>query len=53
MDREDQLLMRAVSGEPLPEDDPLAADVAADVALLRDQVRGLGDALGARRAPKP
>ncbi|MGY0024054.1 hypothetical protein [Streptomyces sp. cg35] len=50
--REDQLLLLAVSGEPLPDDDPDAAAVAADVALLRDQVRGLGDALAAREAPK-
>ncbi|MFZ3594584.1 hypothetical protein [Streptomyces sp. BH104] len=48
---EDRLLMLAVTGEPLPADDPDAAAVAADVALLREQVRGLGDALAARREP--
>ncbi|MFD8570545.1 hypothetical protein [Streptomyces sp. NPDC059639] len=53
LNREDRLLMLAVCGEPLPDDDPDAADVAADVALLREQVRGLGDALAARPAPKP
>ncbi|MYW65740.1 hypothetical protein GTY65_17005 [Streptomyces sp. SID8379] len=51
--REDQLLMLAIAGEPLPDGDPEAADIAADVALLREQVRGLGDALAARPAPKP
>lgn len=51
--REDRLLMLAVAGEPLPADDPDAARVAADVVLLREQVRGLGDALAARPAPKP
>ncbi|MEV1019223.1 hypothetical protein [Streptomyces sp. NPDC050264] len=51
--REDRLLMLAVSGEPLPGDDTDAEAVAADVALLRDQVRGLGDALAARRDPEP
>ncbi|MEU6841351.1 hypothetical protein ABZ930_05675 [Streptomyces sp. NPDC046716] len=53
MDREDRLLMLAVCGEPLPDDDPDAAGLAADVALLREQVRGIGDALAARPAPKP
>ncbi|MFZ3570530.1 hypothetical protein ACOKM5_26715 [Streptomyces sp. BH097] len=48
---EDRLLMLAVAGEPLPADDPEAAAVAADVALLREQVRGLGDALASRREP--
>ncbi|WP_353942579.1 hypothetical protein ABII15_13625 [Streptomyces sp. HUAS MG91] len=52
-DRADRLLMLAVCGEALPDDDPDAADVAADVALLREQVRGIGDALAARPAPKP
>ncbi|MFJ8826341.1 hypothetical protein ACIREE_31800 [Streptomyces sp. NPDC102467] len=51
--REDRLLMMAVSGEPLPDSDPDAAEVAADVALLREQVRGLGDALAAHRTPEP
>ncbi|MHC5258389.1 hypothetical protein ACYSUO_10925 [Streptomyces sp. UC4497] len=46
---EDRLLMLAVTGEPLPPDDPDATAVAADVALLREQVRGLGDALASRR----
>ncbi|WP_425833698.1 hypothetical protein [Streptomyces fractus] len=50
---EDRLLMLAVTGEPLPDDDPDAAAVAADVALLREQVRGLGDALASRREPVP
>ncbi|MFI5659223.1 hypothetical protein [Streptomyces sp. NPDC051684] len=50
---EDRLLMLAVTGEPLPSDDPDAAGVAADVALLRQQVRGLGDALASRREPVP
>ncbi|MEB8343472.1 hypothetical protein [Streptomyces endophyticus] len=52
---DDRLLMLAVTGEPLPDDDPDAAAVAADVALLRDQVRGLGDALASRpeREPEP
>jgi hypothetical protein len=50
----DELLMRAVAGEPLPGDDPEAAAVAADIALLRTQVQGLGDALaGPRPRPKP
>ncbi|MFJ4717139.1 hypothetical protein [Streptomyces sp. NPDC088785] len=53
MDREDRLLMLALCGEPLPDDEPGAADVAADLALLRAQVRGLGDALAARPAPEP
>ncbi|MEV5610332.1 hypothetical protein [Streptomyces sp. NPDC052225] len=51
--REDQLLMLALTGEPLPDDDPDAAAVAADIALLRDQVKGLGDALASRPAPAP
>ncbi|MER5443627.1 hypothetical protein [Streptomyces sp. NPDC002790] len=50
---EDRLLMAAVTGEPLPEDDPAVAAVVADVALLREQVRGLGDALASRREPVP
>ncbi|MFD7297685.1 hypothetical protein ACFV9W_30700 [Streptomyces sp. NPDC059897] len=50
---EDRLLMLAVTGEPLPADDPDAAAVAADVALLREQVRGLGDALASRPDPAP
>ncbi|MCQ4211963.1 hypothetical protein [Streptomyces longispororuber] len=51
---EDRLLMLAVTGEPLPDDDPGSAAVAADVALLREQVRGLGDALASRPpAPAP
>ncbi|MEV3855354.1 hypothetical protein AB0J38_13620 [Streptomyces sp. NPDC050095] len=49
--REDRLLMLAISGEPLPDDDPDAAAVAADVALLRDQLKGLGDALGTLPEP--
>ncbi|MER5945032.1 hypothetical protein ABT127_03095 [Streptomyces sp. NPDC001904] len=53
MTREDRLLMLAVCGDPLPDDEPDAADVAADVALLREQVRGIGDALAARPAPEP
>ncbi|WP_338696516.1 hypothetical protein V2W30_13800 [Streptomyces sp. Q6] len=51
--REDRLLMLAVTGEPLPDDDQDAAAVAEDVALLREQVRGLGDALASRPAPAP
>ncbi|GAA2336157.1 DUF4131 domain-containing protein [Streptomyces kunmingensis] len=51
--REDRLLMLALTGEPLPGDDPDAPAVAADVALLRDQIRGLGDALAAPRDPEP
>ncbi|MFJ9035780.1 hypothetical protein ACIRF8_04220 [Streptomyces sp. NPDC102406] len=51
--REDRLLMSAITGEPLPRDDPGAAAVMADVALLREQVQGLGDALAARRDPEP
>ncbi|MFI7384739.1 hypothetical protein [Streptomyces sp. NPDC049813] len=51
--REDRLLLAAACGEPLPDGDPLAAAVAADVALVRDQVRGLGDALAAHRDPAP
>lgn len=50
---EDRLLMLAVTGEPLPADDPDAAAVAADVALLREQVRGLGEALASRPDPVP
>lgn len=50
---EDRLLILAVTGEPLPADDPDAAAVAADVALLREQVRGLGEALASRREPVP
>ncbi|WP_306323093.1 MULTISPECIES: hypothetical protein [unclassified Streptomyces] len=55
MEPEDRLLMLAVTGEPLPDDDARAAELAADVALLRDQVRGLGDALASRpdREPVP
>ncbi|MET8470708.1 hypothetical protein ABZY90_35675 [Streptomyces sp. NPDC006422] len=52
-DADDRLLMLAVTGERLPDDDPAAAGVAADVALLRDQVRGLGDALASRPEPEP
>lgn len=52
-DADDRLLMLAVTGEPLPPDDPGAASVAADVAALREQVRGLGDALAARPEPEP
>ncbi|MFF3493543.1 hypothetical protein ACFYWS_19540 [Streptomyces sp. NPDC002795] len=48
---DDRLLMLAVTGEPLPDDDPDAAAVASDVALLREQVRGLGDALASRPEP--
>ncbi|MGD6745478.1 hypothetical protein ACOKM3_27040 [Streptomyces sp. BH106] len=50
---EDRLLMLAVTGEPLPPDDPDAGAVAADVAVLREQVRGLGDALASRRERVP
>ncbi|MGY0486537.1 hypothetical protein [Streptomyces sp. WG-D5] len=57
MESEDRLLMLAVTGEPLPDDDPDAAAVATDVALLREQVRGLGEALASRperdREPAP
>ncbi|MGW4385913.1 hypothetical protein [Streptomyces sp. NPDC004685] len=59
MEREDRLLMLALTGEPLPpgdRDDPeaVAAHAAADadVALLAEQVRGIGDALAARAAPE-
>ncbi|MBO1334005.1 hypothetical protein [Streptomyces sp. VRA16 Mangrove soil] len=51
--REDRLLLLAALGEPLPDDDPRAARAAADIAQLRDQVRGLGDALAGPPAPKP
>ncbi|MEU6660758.1 hypothetical protein [Streptomyces sp. NPDC046821] len=55
-EREDRLLMLALTGEPLPpgdRDDPEAAAAYADVALLREQLRGIGDALAAREAPAP
>ncbi|MEU6392716.1 hypothetical protein [Streptomyces sp. NPDC046939] len=51
--REDRLLMLAITGEPLPGDDPDAAAVAADVTLLRERIHGLGDALAARPEPEP
>ncbi|MFF2506154.1 hypothetical protein ACFVTY_22595 [Streptomyces sp. NPDC058067] len=54
MEREDRLLMLALAGEPLPPEDrgdPEAAaayaEAAADVALLGEQLRGIGDALAA------
>ncbi|MFJ9084740.1 hypothetical protein ACIRL3_20200 [Streptomyces sp. NPDC102384] len=50
---DDRLLMLAVTGDPLPADDPAAATIAADVALLREQVRGLGDVLASRRGADP
>ncbi|WP_329435227.1 hypothetical protein OG564_29425 [Streptomyces sp. NBC_01280] len=60
MEHEDRALMTALTGEPLlPQDaaDPetVAAHAAAqaDVALLAEQVRGIGDALAARALPRP
>ena len=60
MEREDRVLMLVLTGEPLsPEDrdDPetVAAHAAAeaDVALLGERLRGIGDALAARSDPAP
>ncbi|WP_405481202.1 hypothetical protein [Streptomyces sp. NBC_00009] len=61
MEHEDRVLMLVLTGEPLPpedRDDPetAAAHAAAeaDVALLGEQLRGIGDALAAARvAPAP
>ncbi|MFB6677205.1 hypothetical protein ACFCWG_33325 [Streptomyces sp. NPDC056390] len=60
MEHEDRALMPALTGEPLPPEDEadpemVAAHTAAqaDVALLAEQVRGIGDALAARAAPAP
>ncbi|MGW6398968.1 hypothetical protein [Streptomyces sp. NPDC055134] len=59
MEHEDRALMQALTGEPLPEEDAadpetVAAHAAAvaDVALLAEQVRGIGDALAARAKPE-
>jgi hypothetical protein len=56
MEHEDRLLMLVLTGEPLPpedRDDPetVAAHAAAeaDVALLGEQLRGIGDELAAAR----
>ncbi|MFF1353831.1 hypothetical protein [Streptomyces sp. NPDC058297] len=58
MEREDRMLMLVLTGEPLPPDDrddpesvAVHAAAEADVALLGDQLRGIGDALAARTGP--
>lgn len=60
MEHEDRALMLALTGEPLPQEDAADPEVVAahaaaeaDVALLAEQVRGIGDALAARAKPKP
>ncbi|MER5955404.1 hypothetical protein ABT135_16945, partial [Streptomyces sp. NPDC001893] len=60
MEHEDRALMLALTGEPLPREDvadpeAVAAHAAAqaDVALLAEQVRGIGDALAAPARPRP
>ncbi|MFB7712212.1 hypothetical protein [Streptomyces sp. NPDC056105] len=60
MEHEDRALMLALTGEPLPGEDAadpeaVAAHAAAqaDVALLAEQVRGIGDALAAPARPRP
>ncbi|MET7514986.1 hypothetical protein ABZS88_16240 [Streptomyces sp. NPDC005480] len=60
MEHEDRALMQALTGEPLPDQDAadpeaVAAHAAAvaDVALLAEQVRGIGDALAVREEPRP
>ncbi|MFF1683874.1 MULTISPECIES: hypothetical protein [unclassified Streptomyces] len=58
MEHEDRMLMLVLTGEPLPPDDrddpesvAVHAAAEADVALLGDQLRGIGDALAARAGP--
>ncbi|MFG3366641.1 hypothetical protein ACGF0K_16860 [Streptomyces sp. NPDC048156] len=58
MEHEDRVLMLVLTGEPLPPDDrddpesvAVHAAAEADVALLGDQLRGIGDALAARAGP--
>ena len=58
MEHEDRALMPALTGEPLPQEDAADPEVVAayaaaqaDVALLAEQVRGIGDALAARAGP--
>ncbi|MFH8733190.1 hypothetical protein [Streptomyces sp. NPDC017964] len=60
MEHEDRALMLALTGEPLPQEDAADPEVVAahaaaeaDVALLAEQVRGIGDALAARGTPAP
>ncbi|MFI9779037.1 hypothetical protein ACIHCV_30730 [Streptomyces sp. NPDC051956] len=60
MEHEDRALMQALTGEPLPQEDAADPETAAahgaavaDVALLAEQVRGIGDALAAREKPRP
>ncbi|MFB7750671.1 hypothetical protein ACFC18_13975 [Streptomyces sp. NPDC056121] len=60
MEHEDRALMLALTGEPLPREDVADPEAAAahaaaqaDVALLAEQVRGIGDALAARAQPQP
>ncbi|WP_326713001.1 hypothetical protein OG758_31320 [Streptomyces sp. NBC_01474] len=60
MEHEDRALMPALTGEPLPQEDAADPEVVAayaaaqaDVALLAEQVRGIGDVLAARAGPGP
>ncbi|MFB7415097.1 hypothetical protein ACFC1L_10755 [Streptomyces sp. NPDC056210] len=60
MEHEDRALMLALTGEPLPREDVADPEAAAahaaaqaDVALLAEQVRGIGDALAAPARPRP